>query len=304
MQKQSHISISIAAVILLSLTVCGSIWDLQIAKALYIGQSPSENIFGIIFSYIGILPTFVGWSFLGASIFYLSKKQIENPRKRRWLMAFAVLLFVLSFFYFCNTIYLSNSNAFKVHFAVAYSIGITVICVAAYLGYKLSEKSDDSELLSKVLTLAAVSLLTLLIISATKELMSRPRYRFVLAMDNFDYFRNWWQSGRAIKASLGAKIVTDEFASLPSGHSAYSMFAIFIFPILADYVRAFKKFKPLLFALGFVWWALTAFSRLSIGAHYLTDVTIAGMVTILSYGIVSLVKRIYLKRKSMRFYHS
>jgi membrane-associated phospholipid phosphatase len=291
-------------VILLSLTVCGSIWDLQIAKALYIGQSPSENIFGIIFSYIGILPTFVGWSFLGASIFYLSKKQVENPRKRRWLMAFAVLLFVLSFAYYCNTLYFSNANAFKVPFFVAYSIGIAVICAAAYFGYKLSEKSDDSKLLCKALTLAAVSLLTLLIISATKELMVRPRFRFVLAAGNPDYFRNWWQSGRAIKASLGAEIVTDEFASFPSGHSAYSMFAIFIFPILADYVRAFKKFKPLLFALGFVWWALTAFSRLSIGAHYLTDVTIAGMVTILSYGIVSLVKRIYLKRKSMRFYHS
>lgn len=62
MKKKSSILISIVAVILLSLTVCGSIWDLQIAKALYIGQSPSENIFGIIFSYIGIIPTFVGWS--------------------------------------------------------------------------------------------------------------------------------------------------------------------------------------------------------------------------------------------------
>ena len=241
MKKKSSILISIVAVILLSLTVCGSIWDLQIAKALYIGQSPSENIFGIIFSYIGIIPTFVGWSFLGASIFCLSKKQIENPRKRRWLMAFAVLLFVLSFFYYCNTLYLSNTNSFKVPFLVAYSIGIAVICVVAYLGYKLSEKSDDSKLLSKALTLAVVSLLTLLIISTIKELMCRPRFRFVLAMDNPDYFRSWWQSGRSIKESLGTKIVTDEFASLPSGHSAYSMFAIFIFPVLVDYVRALKN---------------------------------------------------------------
>jgi membrane-associated phospholipid phosphatase len=191
-----------------------------------------------------------------------------------------------------------------VPFLVAYSIGIAVICVVAYLGYKLSEKSDDSKLLSKALTLAVVSLLTLLIISTIKELMCRPRFRFVLAMDNPDYFRSWWQSGRSIKESLGTKIVTDEFASLPSGHSAYSMFAIFIFPVLVDYVRALKKCKLLLFVLGFVWWALTAFSRLSVGAHYLTDVTIAGMVTILSYGIVSIVKRIYLKRKSIRCYSS
>lgn len=299
MQKQNYISISITAAILLALTACGSIWDFDIANAVYIGQMPSENIFGIIFSYIGIIPTFVGWSFLGAIIYYLSKKQIENTKKRRWLMGFAILLLVLSFFYYCNTLYISNANAFKVHFAVAYSIGIAIIFVAAYLGYKLSEKSEDSELLNKALFLAAVSLVTLVIISATKELMCRPRFRFVLATDNTDYFRSWWQSGRSIRESLGADVVTDEFASLPSGHSAYSMFAIFLFPTLADYVRGLEKFKPHLFVLGFVWWALTAFSRLTVGAHYLSDVTIAGLVTITAYIIVSVVKRVYLKRKSV-----
>lgn len=295
MRKQSNISIFAVAAILLALTGFGSIWDFEIAKEVYCGQTPEENIFGIIFSYIGIVPTFVGWSFLGASVFCLSKNQIENTRRRRLLMAFAVLLFVLSFFYYCNTLYLSNTNAFKVHFAAAYSIGIAVICIAAYIGYKLSEKSEDSELLNKVLFLAAVSLVTLLIISATKEFMSRPRFRFVLTMDNADYFRNWWQSGRSIKESFGTDIVTDEFASFPSGHSAYSMFAIFMFPILADYISGLKKFKAHLFILGFLWWGATAFSRLTVGAHYLTDVAIAGLVTILAYGIVLLAKRIYPK---------
>lgn len=296
MKKQY--SISIVAVILLVLTVCGSFWDLEIANAVYIGQTPSENIFGIIFSFIGIIPTFVGWSFLGSSIFYLSKKHIENRRKRGWLTAFAVLLFVLSFFYYCNTLYLSNANAFKVHFVVAYSIGIAVILATAYLGYKLSEKSEDIELLSKVLFLAFVSLVALIIISVTKELMCRPRFRFVLDTGNADNFKNWWQSGRQIRDSLGKDVVTDEFASLPSGHSAYSMFAIFLFPALADYVSRLKKFKPILFVFGLVWWALTALSRLTVGAHYLTDVSIAGLVTIVAYLVVWAIKRIYLKRKA------
>ena len=297
MKKKHDLSIPVVAVILLALTLCGSICDLEIAKTVYIGQMPSENLFGIVFSYIGIIPTFVGWSFLGASIFALSKKQIEDTRKRRWLIAFAVLLFVLSFFYYCNTLYMSNANAFEVHFAVAYSIGIAVICAAAYLGYKLSEKSEDTDLLRKVLFLAAVSLLTLLIISATKELMCRPRFRLVLAMDDVNYFKNWWQSGRALRASFGTDIVTDEFASLPSGHSAYSMFAIFLFPAFADYISKLKRFKKLLFVFGFVWWAATAFSRLSVGAHYLTDVTIAGLVTILVYILASVVQKNYLSKK-------
>ena len=291
MQKQINLSISIVAVILLALTVCGSIWDFEIANAVYIGQSPSENAFGATLSYIGIIPTFVGWSFLGASILCLSKKQVENTAKRRWLIALAILLFVISFFYFCTTLYVSNANAFKVHFVVAYPLGSAILFIAAYFGYKLSQKSEDSELLKKTLFLVAVSLMTLIIISITKELMSRPRFRFVLATENIDYFKNWWQSGREIKTSLGMGIESDEFASLPSGHSAYSMFAIFIFPARADYIGRLEKFTVHLFALGLIWWAITAFSRLTVGAHYLTDVTIAGIVTILAYVIVLFAKR-------------
>ena len=301
MQKRINISIFIVAAILLALTVCGSVWDFEIANAVYIGQAPSENVFGIIFSYIGIIPTFVGWSFLGASILCLSQKQAENSAKRRWLVALAMLLFVISFFYFCTTLYVSNANAFKVPFAVAYPLGAAILFAAACFGYKLSQKSEDGELLKKTLFLVALSLVTLLIVSITKELMCRPRFRFVLATDNIDYFKNWWQSGREIKTSLGMGIESDEFASLPSGHSAYSMFAVFIFPALSDYVPALKKFKLHLFAFGFVWWGVTAFSRLTLGAHYLTDVTVAGLVTIFAYIVVSVARKIYLKLLTRRF---
>ena len=282
--------------ILIALTIFGSVFDLEIAHAIYIGQTPSENLFGIIVSYIGIIPTFVGWSFLGASILCLSKNQVENPTKRRWLTVLAILLFVISFFYFCTTLYVSNLNAFEVHFAVAYPLGSAILFVAAYFGYKLSQKSEDSELLKKTLFLVAISLVTLLIISATKEFMCRPRFRFVLAADNVEYFKNWWQSGREIKTSLGMGIESDEFASLPSGHSAYSMFAIFMFPALSEYIRGVKKFKIYLFGLGFAWWVITALSRLTLGAHYLTDVTIAGLVTILAYIMVLVAERFYIKR--------
>lgn len=296
MQKRINFSIFMVSAILIALTIFGSVFDLEIAHAIYIGQTPSENLFGIIVSYIGIIPTFVGWSFLGACILCLSKKQVENPAKRRWLTVLAILLFVISFFYFCTTLYVSNLNAFKVHFAVAYPLGSAILFVAAYFGYKLSQKSEDSELLKKTLFLVAISLVTLLIISATKELMCRPRFRFVLAADNIEYFKNWWQSGREIKTSLGMGIESDEFASLPSGHSAYSMFAIFMFPALSEYIREIKKFKIYLFGLGFAWWVITALSRLTLGAHYLTDVTIAGLVTILAYIMVLVAERFYIKR--------
>ena len=81
MQKRINFSIFMVSVILIAMTIFGSVFDFEIANAIYIGQTPSENLFGIIVSYIGIIPTFVGWSFLGASILCLSKKQVEKPTK-------------------------------------------------------------------------------------------------------------------------------------------------------------------------------------------------------------------------------
>ena len=289
MLKTKNYGLLIVAIILIGLTVWGSFCDYQIANQLYIGQQFSDNVFGIVFAFIGIIPVFVGWSFLGASILCLAKKNVTNTAKRRLLIALSVLLFVLSFFYFCNTLMMVNSNAFEVHFLIAYPIGVLVILGACYLGYKLSKNSTNPDLLKKVVFLAFVSLLLMAIVRSTKGIMDRPRFRFVLSSLNDNYFRNWWQSGSDIKACVQLSATSDEFSSFPSGHSAYSMFAIFLFPAFGDFIPKFRKHKPLLFVAGFVWWTLTALSRLTVGAHYLTDVTIAGLVTLLAYVIVKLI---------------
>lgn len=299
MRKIKNYGIAVIACILLGLTVCGSFFDYKIVNAVYLGQKPSENFFGIVFSFIGIIPTFVGWSFLGASILYLSKKYCNNRAKRRWLIALSVLLFLLSFFFFCNTLMMVNKNAFSVHWAIAYPIGIVVLLCATYLGYKLSARSTNTELLKRVVFLSFVSLLLMLIVMTTKGIMDRPRFRFVLDSANPEYFRNWWQTGSSIKSSLATGIASDEFSSFPSGHSAYAMFAIFLFPALAEYLPKLGKHKKALFVGGFLWWGLVAFSRLTVGAHYLTDVCIAGLVSLFSYGIVKLLWDVVVRKKAI-----
>lgn len=286
MCKKRLFSLASITAILVALTVLGSFYDLEIAKALYIGENPKKNLFGILFAFVGIIPTFVGWSFLASSILCLARRDIIDKSKRRWLIALSVLLFVLSFFFFCNTLMMVNSNAFSVHFAIAYPIGIAIIIATAALGYKLSRKSENPRLLKTVLLLSAISILVMIIIMSVKGIMNRPRFRFVQSSANENYFRSFWESGADIKASLASGAVSDEFASFPSGHSAYSMFAIFLFPALADYIPKLKKYRLLFFILGFAWWVLTAFSRLTVGAHYLTDVCIAGIITILSYAVI------------------
>ena len=59
---------------------------------------------------------------------------------------------------------------------------------------------------------------------------------------------------------------------------------------LADFSLKLEKYKPLLACFGFVWWALTALSRITMGAHYLSDVCIGALITVFSYLVTMLLK--------------
>ena len=108
-------------------------------------------------------------------------------------------------------------------------------------------------------------------------------------MNDYNFYINWWENGHALKNSIDVGPYNDAFTSFPSGHSAYSMFAIFMFPFLAKCTNESQKKEMILFVCGIVWWILTAYSRVTCGAHYLTDVCFGGMITLISYLITSLI---------------
>lgn len=270
----------------------GSFYDLKISQLVYIGQYPDENILGIIFSYIGVLPTFAGWSFLGTIILYLSKDE-SNKKRKTFLKGLSIFQYILSFFFLCNTIMFTNLNVINVHWAIAYGLGIMIFLLSMYGGYLFAKKSDNKYLINRVIFVSMISILTMFLAMGIKEIMLRPRYKLVLELENYNYFINWWENGRALKDALGESVNSDFFKSFPSGHSAYAMFAIFIFPILVD--NKSKKYESVLFVFGIIWWILTAYTRITIGAHYLTDVCFGGLITIISCFIIVLINKKYFR---------
>lgn len=113
-----------------------------------------------------------------------------------------------------------------------------------------------------------------------KEFGNRPRYKYLVTLDNpISGFKNWWEMTPFLKdGSL--------FESWPSGHmtNATIMFAL---PMLASVFKyKNKNIKYILFALACIWVIIMGYNRIHMDAHFLTDVCFGVLITYLSYSLL------------------
>ena len=120
----------------------------------------------------------------------------------------------------------------------------------------------------------------MLLINIIKVPWGRVRMRLIVSTGNESYFTNWWQAGTALKKRLvAAGVSSDEFRSFPSGHTACAACAMLLTLLPTLYRRLHDK-EPLFMAIGAGWTLLGAFSRLRMGAHFLSDVSVSALLTI------------------------
>ena len=120
----------------------------------------------------------------------------------------------------------------------------------------------------------------LLCIEGLKYLWGRVRFRDLLAAGNYDAFTSWLHPN----GINGNK-------SFPSGHTAGAgmSYLMMLLPLCTD---RFKGKERLCFLLPFAYTSLVAFSRLVMGAHYLSDVAMGGAI---SFSLVLVALKIYEK---------
>lgn len=132
-----------------------------------------------------------------------------------------------------------------------------------------------------------VILLQSLFIKLVKNLNCRPRYRNIEGND----FRNWWEF-------TPFKYSDDLHKSFPSGHTGTATCAI-LFPLLSKVIRFKSKnteLSLLLFSYSYIF--IVAFSRIYYGAHFLSDVSFGGLITLLfSLIMMFIVERIYIHKE-------
>ena len=287
MIKKRHFYIVIG--ILLAGFIVGSFLDLQINQAIY----SQGNMFGVIMASFGTYPCYAGLSFAAGGLL------ITSIRKKDLHIIWRIVSWGLAALGYGLSVWLGskdvpsvngfNNEALEMPFVLA---NIFVFAGFTALGFIVCNKGDENKLWMSLMVMAIIFLLALLPTSfLIKLVLHRPRYRFVVNSGEIA-FHNWWESYGAYKEYIeeghilyGHLITKEEFKSFPSGHSGSAAIMMMVLPYLSIFFKKLKGKETMMFYIGFAWTLLMMFSRLLVGAHFLTDTCMGALIVVVVFYI-------------------
>lgn len=253
------------------LMLAGSFADYPLSCALYNPRDP----FAIFFAAYGEAPATLGWVAAGTLLL-----RGRNPEKRvlgRFQCGCGVLLIALGTLMICVMpgLYLSAPPL------VLAAAGLALSACTALMTLRLARGADRRVLIRVATAVFLAILCELVLVNLIKVPWGRARMRLV-ASDPRAHFMPWWQAGGELKRRLmAAGVAAEEFKSFPSGHTANAA-AMLLLGLVPLVKPRLQRYKTRLLAFGFVWAAVVAFTRIVMGAHYLTDTVIGFLLGFLS----------------------
>lgn len=244
-----------------------SFYDLSIDKAL---NNP-EDPFSIWFYLSGEFPAKIIMPLAGMFIYYFGEKRISK------IIGLVFTLGGGAFVggYLGNYIFRGDSLHYAMSLLFGLGIGIFLLIMGSYI--TIPEKIKKGVVIAGYVGIAA-TLCELAVIETVKIFWGRVRFRDLIADGSFGRFTPWYHPN----GHNGNK-------SFPSGHTggAGISYLFMLVPFISEKLK--DKFA-LCFAVPFVYTSIVAYTRLVMGAHYLSDVAVGGTI---SFTIVLLAMAVF-----------
>lgn len=264
------------AIALIGLIV-GSFLDLQIATGIFF----KDNAFGLILSAFGCTPVWMFFAMTSAMMLRVFLKKENTLFIRITSIVLSVVAIAVGVYFQYDHIISPNAFNYPEFWYLGLIGSLIINAVGFFIGYKLYSTTSDKLLIKNMIIIFVIVGLSILITQVVKGIMERPRYRLLVELNNFDLFANWWEKTNAIDG-----ILKEEFKSFPSGHAtmAAGIVPILVYlPLLTDKIKVKQE---ILFYSGVAFTALVMFSRMTCGAHFLSDVSMGLLITTLVfYGV-------------------
>ena len=298
MKRRLHLYL--AGGILLIALIFGSFFDLQINQALF----SKNNFFGLTVSSFGMIPGYGCLAFLGGVLFSITYK---DERFKIWAkIIFDVMVLAL----IGLPIYFLGRDVFNVNgfnneklYWLGFVIMAVIVIPLGIWGFFVGKKNEEPMMWLIIIILAIAIFMALVPgTSLFKAIMHRPRYR-VAVYEGYVSFHNWWEPCKDYKDIINGFpgiLTKEEFKSFPSGHSTAAMIGTIFFSFLPVINKRLMKHQVLFFWLAFGWALVVMFSRILVGAHYLSDTAVGALLTIIFFYIANeIIVRKLLKKEEV-----
>ena len=287
MKKRYHLFIIIG--ILLIGFVLGSFFDLQIDKALW----SENNTFGLIMASFGVYPCYAGLAFIGGGLMSTTIKRKELPVWGKILCFFLSALAFVMAIYLCAKEWPSVNGYNVPHLAwLSYLIAGLVFAGVYVAAYLICRKGDIKQMWAMLLVMTVIFTVALLPAGfAIKLIIHRPRFRYLVRTGATPFY-NWWENCANYKDYIGGHIdgfpiTKEDFKSFPSGHSGTGMIMAMFLAYAPIFFKKLKGKETLMFYIGAVYGFLMMFSRMLVGAHFLTDTCMGSLIVMVVFYIVN-----------------
>ena len=287
MKKRYHLLIIIG--ILLIGFVLGSFFDLQIDKVLWSENNP----FGLIMASFGVYPCYAGLAFVGGGLMSTTIKRKELPLWGKIICFFLSGLAIVMAVYLCGGEW-PSVNGYNVpqlewlSFLIAGVVFAGVYCA----GYLVCRKGDVKQLWAMLLVMVVIFTVSLLPAGFVfKLIIHRPRYRYLVRTGVLPFY-NWWENCANYKDYIGGHIdgfpiTKEDFKSFPSGHSGTGMIMAMFLSYAPIFFKKLKGKETIMFYIGVLWGLTMMFSRMLVGAHYLTDTCMGSLIVMVVFYIAN-----------------
>ena len=263
-----------------ALFVTGTFWDEDIAKILF---SPGNSIAAVITS-TGVIPFFAApVLFCGA----LYERAVHSSQaKFVKVILCAVSVIIALFVGFIGGGAIADKNCFGMLFpAINRNIPVIILISAVleyplfFVGFHFAKKSEDKMLAQRMIGLIIILLTAFIVMQTLKHTFHRPRFRTaVIGYDGIGFVPWYTHFEGAEEYAALYGINADEFLSFPSGHSILSISAMYILPSLSLLFPKLENKRSLMTMCGFMFGVIIMLTRMILGAHYLSDVSMGAMI--------------------------
>lgn len=305
MKNSTKILILCGVTLFSILLIIATFFDLQISflfADLSLGEATTSNIYAIIFEILGESVLYFFLIFAFSVIFWYFTYNIKNNWKYT-CQAISCLAIFITYFYFINkTITYLNSymtihiNDYFLIFTIFISLLLTFLSI---LSLKFLTEKQINKLLKFAVIIICVAAVSNLITQISKGyIFGRMRFKSMNLIEDFSYYTPWFfLNGTSLSESLGhLGLSADAFKSFPSGHStaAAITFTLICLPMLFDKFKT-KFWKVFCWTTPIASVLIVGLARIISGAHFLSDVLMAGLITFL---VTLFFKHIFIDRQN------